>query len=115
MHEYSLIESMIAKLARDLRAKNVNSVRSIRLRLGSTVAEEPVRQAFTMLSPGTPFQNSVLHIDPFDITHTCPICSRVDVIHHDDLLGHVFICPDCRTAMDIDEAHDIQVAELLAD
>ncbi len=115
MHEYSLIESLIAQLTRELRAKNVQSVRSLRLRLGSTVAEEPIRQAFTMLSPGTPFQNSDLHVDPFDITHTCPICSRVDVIHHDDLLGHVFICPDCRTAMEIDEAHDIRVAEIVTD
>jgi len=54
-------------------------------------------------------------VDPFDITHTWPICSRVDVIHHDDLLGHVFICPDCRTAMEIDEAHDIRVAEIVTD
>jgi Zn finger protein HypA/HybF involved in hydrogenase expression len=115
MHEYSLVESLIAQLARELRAKDVSSVRSIRLRLGSTMAEEPIRQAFTMLSPGTPFQNTVLHIDPFDITHTCPSCSRVDVIHHDDLLGHVFICPDCRTAVEIDEALDIRVAEITAD
>ncbi len=115
MHEYSLIESLLAQLTRELCAKNVYTVRSIRLRLGSTVAEEPIRQAFTMLTPGTPFQNTVLNVDPFDITHTCPTCSRVDVIHHDDLLGHVFICPCCRTAVEIDEAHDVRVTEVTID
>lgn len=115
MHEYSLVESLIGQLARDLHEKNVQSVRSLRLRLGSTMTEASVRQAFTMLVPGTPFQNSQLFVDPFDVMHTCPICARVDVIHHDDLLGHVFICPDCRTAMEIDEAHDIRVTEVAVD
>jgi len=115
MHEYSLVKSLIAQLARELQAKNVHSVRSLRLRLGSTMTESSIRQAFTMLAPGTLFQNSQLLVDPFDVTHTCPICSRVDVIHHDDLLGHVFICPDCRTAMEIDEAHDIRVTEVAVD
>ncbi len=115
MHEYSLMESLLAQLSRDLSAKDVHAVRSLRLQLGSTMSEEPIRQAFVMLAPGTPFQDSVLHVEPFDITHTCPICSRVDVIHHDDLLGHVFICPDCRTAMEIDEAHDVRVAEITVD
>lgn len=115
MHEYAMVESLIKQLQRELSEKNMRTVRSIRLQLGSTMSEGPIRQAFTMLAPGTILQDAKLQIEPFDVTHTCPICGRVDVLRHDDLLGHVFICPDCRTAMEIDEAHDLRVADITAD
>lgn len=115
MHEYALMESLLGQLSREMDVRKVQAVRGLRLRLGSTVAEGSIRQAFDMLSPGTPFQGSELTIEPFDITHTCPRCAHVEVVRHDDLIGHVFICPRCRTAVEIEEAHDVRVADITVD
>ena len=36
-------------------------------------------------------------------------------ITSDDLIGHMFVCPRCGATKEIDEAHDLELVELLAE
>ncbi len=109
MHEYSIVEEMIEKLRAEFKDKNIDHVSRIRLRRGSTFHEGPLRQAFEMLSDDPVFSGTELDIEEFQVEHTCENCSKTHTVNADDLIGHLFICPDCGKGVELDEAHGLEL------
>ena len=112
MHEYTIVEQLIERLLAECNAKQAYSVKLVHLRRGSTFSEAPLRQAFEMLSPGTPLNGAKLVIDEFAVNHTCGNCGKRQAVTADDLIGHMFVCPDCGAADEIEEAHGLELLEV---
>lgn len=115
MHEYSVVQQLVEGLLKELKGQGAVKVTEVRLRRGSTFAEGPLRQAFQLLGENTPLQGAELVIEEFSVTHTCEQCSHSHVVSAEDLLGHIFICPNCGTPKEIDEAHGLELLGVRVD
>lgn len=112
MHEFSIIKQLVDRLSDELRDKGVQHVKSIHLRRGSTFAEDPLRLALNVLTEGTPLMGANVTIDSYSVEHCCASCGRSQVVTSEDLVGHIFICPACGTAREIEEAHGLELVSV---
>lgn len=112
MHEYAIVEHMVEHIDAELRRQGVTKVLSLHLRRGSTFAEEPLRQAYEILSPGSVLDGAELVIEDFSVTHTCDNCGATGEVNADDLIGHLHVCPSCGMTVEIDEAGGLELIDL---
>jgi hydrogenase nickel incorporation protein HypA/HybF len=108
MSEYSIVQELVEKLLSEISAKGLTLVKEIRLRKGSTFSEEPLQQAFHIMSENTPLEGAQLVIEAFNIEYKCKSCGYTQVITPDDLIGHLYICPECGADSEIDESRGLQ-------
>lgn len=109
MHEFGIVEQLIDALQHRLGHQGVTSVQAIRLRKSSAFAEGPVHQAFEMLTPGTMLEGTKLVIEEVPFDSVCAACGHSAVVTTDDLIGHLFICPECGAGQEIDEARGLVI------
>lgn len=112
-HEFSIVEAVVGGLLDTVYQHNIDRVTEVRFRRGSAFSEAALRQAFEVLSRGTPLEGAALKIDTVNLDYTC-ICGRQQVITSDDLIGHMFVCPDCGHLHEVDEAHDLEFISAVA-
>lgn len=112
MHEYGVVLDLVDRILRQLPETPEQHVTSIRLRRGSTFAEGPLRQAFEILSRDTPLEGAKLELEEFGVEVECTRCRRTRRVAADDLVGHLYICPDCGESREIDEAHGLELVGL---
>jgi Zn finger protein HypA/HybF involved in hydrogenase expression len=55
---------------------------------------------------------SIPSLPPVNLHFKCP-CGHGQVITSDDLIGHMFVCPKCGATKEIEEAHDLELVELV--
>ncbi len=92
MHEVSLVAELVEACE---RAAGGDTVRSVRVRHASAIPEDAVRQAFALLTAGTPLEAVRLDLASFDIEVRCP-CGFVGRADHDALdAGPFSECPSC--------------------
>jgi Zn finger protein HypA/HybF involved in hydrogenase expression len=114
MHEFGIVEDLVAKLLPQLEAQHITSVSKVRFRRGSTFSEDALRQAFAAASKGTVLEGASLDIETVNLDYQCR-CGYQQVVTHDDLEGHLFICPRCGDVHEIDEAHDLELIDMLGE
>jgi len=114
MHEYSIVKSMVDSMLQSMEQQNASCATRVHFRRGSAFSEEALRQAYQALSVGTALENAEVKIDTVNLDFNCP-CGHTQVINSDDLVGHMFICPNCGATKEIDEAHDLELVELVAE
>lgn len=114
MHEVSIVSAMIESLQEQLAKQNVTKVTALRLRRGSTFAEAALRQSFEALSAGTLCEGAELVVETVNRRFACG-CGYTQTITSDDLVGHMFVCPGCGTVQEIDEAHDLELLDVVAE
>jgi hydrogenase nickel insertion protein HypA len=112
MHEFSVVQQLIEKLLEETKKRGGVRVKEIRLRRGSTFAEGPIQQAFEIMSENTPLQDAQLVVEEFSVEHVCDDCGYKQVLTPDDLIGHLYICPECGQSKEIDEAHGLELLEV---
>lgn len=114
MHEFGVTETIIRRLLNQLRRDHISKVRKITFRRRSDFSEEILRQTFDLLRVDTPLANAelVVEIRVLDITCVCGYSSRVN---GESLVGHIFMCPNCGSLREIDEAHELELAEVVAE
>ncbi|HEY3416309.1 MAG TPA: hydrogenase/urease maturation nickel metallochaperone HypA, partial [Armatimonadota bacterium] len=115
MHEYAMIQDLVDHVQRHLSDQGIGRVLSVRLRMGSSFLEGPVRQAFEMLSAGTMLEGAELEIDEFAFEETCANCGATQTVTTDDLIGHIFICQACGAGQQLDEAHGLEIISVTVD
>ena len=92
MHEVSLVAELVEACA---QAADGAAVRTVRIRHASAIPEDAVRQAFSMLTTGTPLAAARLELTSFEIEVRCP-CGFVGRPDHDALdAGPFSECPSC--------------------
>ena len=114
MHEFAIVESMVNQTLTLLPDAEAGEVTSVRFRRGSTFSEDALRQSFEALTKGTALENALLIIETVDLQFHCT-CGHQQVVTSDDLIGHMFVCPSCGAVTEIDEAHDLELVEVLVD
>ena len=112
MHEFSIVQQLVERLLHEAKTRESTAVKEVHLRRGSTFAEAPLRQAYQILSENTPLQNANLIIDEFSVEYKCENCGHNQVITSDDLIGHLYVCPECGNAHEIEEAHGLELVSV---
>ncbi len=114
MHEFDLVKSLVSELLPKLQEQNVKRVTEVRFRRGSTFSEEALLQAFSMLTQGTVLEGAKVKVEVTQTKFRCS-CGHEQFITADDLIGHIFVCPECGRSQEIDEAHDLELLEVVAE
>jgi Zn finger protein HypA/HybF involved in hydrogenase expression len=113
MHEYSIVDSIVTSMLDAIKKQQATKVVSVRFKRGSAFSEEAFRQAYQSLTVGTLLAEAPVRIDTVNLDFNCA-CGHKQVITSDDLVGHMFVCPTCGATKEIDEAHDLELVELVA-
>ena len=114
MHEFGVTDNIIKGLLHQLDAEKVTQVISVRFQRSSAFSEEVLMQTFGMLSAGTCLDGATLIVDVQVLNVTCA-CGQASVVTSDDLMGHAFVCPNCGAVREIEEAHDLELLEVIAE
>jgi Zn finger protein HypA/HybF involved in hydrogenase expression len=114
MHEFGIVADIVNHVMPLLQSANVSRVTEIHFRRGSAFSEDALRQAYQATTSGTPLEDALLVIDTINLDYNCP-CGYHQVITSDDLEGHMFICPECGSIHEIDEAHDLELIEVVTE
>jgi Zn finger protein HypA/HybF involved in hydrogenase expression len=87
---------MVAQLLEAATAHSGGApVELVRIRHASTVPEDVLRQAFTMLTADGPMGAARLETEPFEVRLACP-CGFDGALEHDDVIGPgQAVCPAC--------------------
>jgi Zn finger protein HypA/HybF involved in hydrogenase expression len=114
MHEYSIVSSIVDSMLEAIKQQGAKKIVSVHFRRGSAFSEEALRQAYQSLTAGTILEGPPVEIDTMNLDFVC-LCGHEQVITSDDLIGHLFVCPQCGAAKEIEEAHDLELVELVAE
>ena len=114
MHEFGIVEGIVNGVLPQLRSANVERVSKVHFRRGSAFSEDALIQAYQATTLGTPLEGATLEIDTVNLDYVCS-CGYQQVITSDDLEGHMFICPVCGHVHEVDEAHDLELVEIVAE
>ena len=114
MHEFGIVEGIVSDVLPQLRSSNIRRVDKVHFRRGSALSEDALRQAYQATTQGTLLEGAALEIDTENLDYIC-ICGYEQIINSDDLEGHVFICPLCGAVHEVDEAHDLELVEIIAE
>lgn len=108
MHEVAAVSALVEAILADAARHEPYRADSVRVRLGSAFSEDALLQAFEMLAQGTPLEGVSLEIE--HITHMvdCP-CGLEQAIRAEDLVGHVWVCPNCSHLEEVDDEDDLQL------
>ncbi len=102
MHEYSLIQALIARAAEEARRRGATRVHAIRVRLGALSGVEPdlFTNAWEMARTGTVCANAELRLERIDAVWSCPRCRKIFAP------GDVLRCADCREPAVLNDGAD---------
>jgi Zn finger protein HypA/HybF involved in hydrogenase expression len=112
MHEFSIVEGVVAGVSARLRQEGICRAQAIYFRRNSTFSEDTLRMAFASCAAGTPLEGAEVVVETRSITFRCP-CGHAQPIAADDLQGHMAVCPACGAVQEIDEAHDLVVTRVV--
>lgn len=115
MHEFGVTEHIITKLIDQLKAEQVTKVTRVCFRRSSAFSEEVLRQSFSVLSRDTPLEGAELVVEVSVLNVSCPVCGHTSRVDSSDLVGHMFICPNCANVQEIAEAHDLELVTVTAE
>ena len=114
MHEFGVTETIIRRLLNQLRRDHISKVRKITFRRRSDFSEEILRQTFDLLRVDTPLANAELVVEVRVLYVTC-VCGYSSRVNGESLVGHTFMCPNCGSLREIDQAHELELAEVVAE
>jgi hydrogenase nickel incorporation protein HypA/HybF len=112
MHEFTIVQQMVERLLARLREDGIEDVRRVRVRRDSTFSAEALRQSWELVIEGTPLERAELVVEDVVVEHACSACGRRQTITSADLVHHLFFCPACGQADEIEEARGLQVLDV---
>jgi Zn finger protein HypA/HybF involved in hydrogenase expression len=115
MHEFGITENIITNLLDELRDQHIAKVTCVHFRRSSAFSEEVLRQTFRVLSLGTVLEGAELAVDVAVLNVKCSGCGYSARVDSENLIGHMFICPQCATMREIAEAHDLELIDVTAE
>jgi Zn finger protein HypA/HybF involved in hydrogenase expression len=105
MHDYHAVETVVGRL----REANLTGVDEVRIRAGAAYSPVALRQAYEMLTLGTPLQSSRLVVEAAQTECTCPACGTSWDVRCEDVLGGMVVCRSCGTPAEVEGLADIVV------
>jgi Zn finger protein HypA/HybF involved in hydrogenase expression len=111
MHELSAVGDMLDAVTASVAGHQPCRVDVVRVRRGSTFSEDALLQGFETLVAGTALEGARLEVELINRFVECG-CGRSPVVTADDLLGHLWVCPVCGHAEEIDEHADLELIDV---
>ncbi|RMH27043.1 MAG: hydrogenase maturation nickel metallochaperone HypA [Candidatus Hydrogenedentota bacterium] len=111
VHEFSVVKSLVERVCDELSKQGYARACAVRVRRSSAFSEQALREAFRALTLGTPLQDAELLVETTEHRARCS-CGAEHIVHSDDLVGHMFVCPACGAVMEIDEHGDLWLLEV---
>lgn len=109
MHEVSLVADLVEAVTTRAGGRPVSLVR---VRHSTTIPEDVLRQAFTMLTTGGPLARADLATQPFDVMLHCA-CGFTGAAGHDDLVGGgLGVCPACGAMVSLPPTAELELLEV---
>lgn len=112
MYEFSNVERLVKQLNDKLSNNGSHHVNQVHLRRGDVFSDTELRKAYDTLTDNTPLHEAELVIDRGEFVHYCDDCGLTQTISESDLVGHLFICPECSGTMKFDESKDLELIEV---
>lgn len=109
MHEYSIIEQLVEDLLAWCQSNAVQRIKEVSIRRNSTFSEDSLHQAYQMLTENTMLEGSELIVEAVEVEQACRSCGHSQVVTVDDIIGHLFVCPECGAYQEIDEANGLEI------
>jgi hydrogenase nickel incorporation protein HypA/HybF len=102
MHEYSLIQALVSRVAEEVRARKALKVHGLAVRVGELSGVEPelLASAYELFRTGTVCEGAPLRVERVPARWGCPRCKRAIA------LGEALRCPDCGEPAEISEGAD---------
>jgi hydrogenase nickel incorporation protein HypA/HybF len=102
VHEYSLVESLVTRVAQEARRRSAIAVHRLSVRIGelSGVDPELFRTAYETFRAGTICANAPLELRPVPASYTCPRCKALIP------RGAILRCAACDVPAQMDEGSD---------
>ncbi|MGE3268969.1 MAG: hydrogenase/urease maturation nickel metallochaperone HypA [Chloroflexota bacterium] len=111
MHELAAVGALVETVVDSIAAHQPCRVEALRVQRGSAFSEDALLQGFLMLSQGTPLEGANLDIDVVDHIIDCP-CGIEQPILAEQLVGHIWICPNCAHVEEVDEEDDLLLLDV---
>jgi hydrogenase nickel incorporation protein HypA/HybF len=102
MHEYSLVQSLVERVAEEARRRQAIAVHGVSVRVGelSGVDPELFRTAYETFREGTICAGAPLALRLHAASWSCPRCRRPIA------RGEILRCPDCAEPARLDDGGD---------
>jgi Zn finger protein HypA/HybF involved in hydrogenase expression len=111
MHEMAAVGDVLDAVVASVAEHQPCRVDVVRVRRGSSFSEDALLQGFEILTAGTALEGARLEVEVVNRFVECA-CGRSRVVTADDLLGHVWVCPICGHAEEIDEHADLELLDV---
>lgn len=112
MHDVHAAGALVDHLSGELGADGLRHVALVRIRVDAALSPESLIQAYDMLTSGTPLEGSRLEVEVHPETRLCQECGRSWTATHDDVVGHLLVCPSCGAISPIEGTRGIEVLEV---
>ncbi len=106
MHEVAAVGELVYAVLRVIEAHQPCRVDAVRVQRGSTFAEEALAQAWRMLTEQTPLAGATLDVEVTNHVVDCA-CGIERTMLAEELIGHMWVCPNCNHVEEIDEHDDL--------
>jgi len=120
VHEYALMQGIVAAIQEQLKAQNISApVLEVGLTLGilDVHSEAAARQAFQVLTQGTPLEQATLSLTIRAATLTCPACGHTEPFAAEDFHSHdplpMVDCPRCGQMAHLTGGRGVEAIEVV--
>jgi len=109
MHEVALVGDLVDAAVEHAAGRPASLVH---IRFASTIPEDVLRQAWQMLTTGTPLEHADLLADPVAVRLACD-CGFDGVLEHDDVIGPgSVVCPSCSQLRSVPVTPELELLEV---
>jgi Zn finger protein HypA/HybF involved in hydrogenase expression len=109
VHDHHAVRTLVDHLTSRLGEAGLKEVAQVRIRADGTLSETALQLAYEMLTQDTPLAGSTLVVDQPAHEHLCPTCERTSTLTHEDLAGHLMICPLCGAMSAVETGEGIEI------
>lgn len=111
MHELAAVGALVDAVVTSTAEHQPCQVDVVRVQRGTAFLEAALLQGFEMLSRGTALEGARLEIETVDHMVDCP-CGIERPMLAEELVGHVWVCPNCGHLEEIHEEDDLVLLDV---
>jgi Zn finger protein HypA/HybF involved in hydrogenase expression len=112
VHDYHAVKALVDHLRREL--PDTGRVGEVRVRADVTLSPAALEQAYEMLTLDTPLQGSRLVVEHPPDERWCQTCGVAWAATHEDVAGHLLICPSCGALAELEGSAGLEVVGVVA-
>jgi len=109
VHDLHAVQALVEHLTKQLGALELERVGQVRIRADGTLSAAALQLAYEVVTHDTALAGSTLVVDQEPRQHLCPTCERTSPVAHEDLVGHLTICPLCGAVSAVESGDGIEV------